>query len=438
MKTFFELRENVKTADKKPEVYTKPDGKKGVRMVPVDREVVKQEKNLEWLKAALEAQARKTKPCDEDVEETAEAKVDELNKSTLANYVKKASDDRTQNAYDVGKSGKMNYKGLKRRQGINRAVNKLVKENDDDEEDKRPHTHALVDKKGRAHGFAPYKMYDGHHHIITNRVGMRVATSDDHADAKRMAKNRGGSVITTKSVKLKKPIHPKDAEKLYGKSIKGHYHEAKEVDEVLDRPGALDSYRKKADASGNKARNSATRKIVRGNPDVSKEKDTMRKRNKGQDMADRAANRHFRKSIGLGYNSKKESVELEENKFANKSAERHKEVMKQARADMKSANNRDAMVKAMNRYQSAKKAHDRATRASFDEAKVDEISNAKMGQYVRKATDDAARRAMDAGEKAGRGDSKGFGKQMVKSRQRVKGVQKAMDKMDKNRLYGRQ
>jgi len=72
------------------------------------------------------------------------------------------------------------------------------------------------------------------------------------------------------------------------------------------------------------------------------------------------------------------------------------------------------------------------------EATVDEISNAKMGQYVRKATDDAARRAMDAGEKAGRGDSKGFGKQMIKSRQRVKGVNKAMDKMDKNRLYGRQ
>ena len=35
--------ENVKSADRKPEVYTKPDCKKGVRMVPVDREVVKTE-----------------------------------------------------------------------------------------------------------------------------------------------------------------------------------------------------------------------------------------------------------------------------------------------------------------------------------------------------------------------------------------------------------
>jgi len=35
--------ENVKSADKKPEVFTKPDGKRGVRMVSVDREVIKTE-----------------------------------------------------------------------------------------------------------------------------------------------------------------------------------------------------------------------------------------------------------------------------------------------------------------------------------------------------------------------------------------------------------
>lgn len=57
-----------------------------------------------------------------------EQKVDELKKSTLASYIKKASDDRAKNAYDIGKSGKINYKGLKRRQGINRAVNKMANE----------------------------------------------------------------------------------------------------------------------------------------------------------------------------------------------------------------------------------------------------------------------------------------------------------------------
>ena len=54
--------------------------------------------------------------------------LDELSKATLGSYIKKASDDRAQNAFNVGKSGKINYKGLKRRQGINRATNKLTKE----------------------------------------------------------------------------------------------------------------------------------------------------------------------------------------------------------------------------------------------------------------------------------------------------------------------
>jgi len=93
---------------------------------------------------------------------------------------------------------------------------------------------------------------------------------------------------------------------------KNNIKDSVQVDEVLDRPGALDSYRKKADASGNKARNSATRKILQGpdkdgkRADHSDELKTMRKRNKGQDMADRVAAKQFRKSIGRGYNAPKE------------------------------------------------------------------------------------------------------------------------------------
>ena len=36
-------KENVKSADKKPEIFTKPDGKRGVRMVPTDKDVIKKE-----------------------------------------------------------------------------------------------------------------------------------------------------------------------------------------------------------------------------------------------------------------------------------------------------------------------------------------------------------------------------------------------------------
>ncbi len=56
--------------------------------------------------------------------------------------------------------------------------------------------------------------------------------------------------------------------------------------------------------------------------------------------------------------------------------------------------------------------------------KFSELSNNKMGQYVRKAADDAAK-------KGAAGDTK-------KAQARVKGVSKAMDKIDHNRLFGRQ
>ena len=72
--------------------------------------------------AKAERDRRMHKEANEEVE------LDELKKSTLGNYVKKASDDRAKNALEVGKTGKMNFKGLKRAQGINRAVNKLATE----------------------------------------------------------------------------------------------------------------------------------------------------------------------------------------------------------------------------------------------------------------------------------------------------------------------
>jgi hypothetical protein len=57
------------------------------------------------------------------------------------------------------------------------------------------------------------------------------------------------------------------------------------------------------------------------------------------------------------------------------------------------------------------------------EGNVSEISNYKMGQYVRKAAGDAAKKGA-AGDVAG-------------AKRRVKGVDKAMNKIDNNRLFGR-
>ena len=79
-----------------------------------------------------------------------------------------------------------------------------------------------------------------------------------------------------------------------------------ELDEVLDDPKAMDRYRSKAKYSSDRARNSATAKIVRGKGDYSGEKNTIRKREKGLDMVDRNAGRKLRKSL------RREEVELDE------------------------------------------------------------------------------------------------------------------------------
>ena len=72
--------ENVKSADKKPEVFTKPDGKRGVRMVSVDREVIKTEETDDikekgkglWhnIRAKRKRGEPKAKPGDKDYPKT--------------------------------------------------------------------------------------------------------------------------------------------------------------------------------------------------------------------------------------------------------------------------------------------------------------------------------------------------------------------------------
>ena len=108
------------------------------------------------------------------------------------------------------------------------AENRSRKESyDDDDEEHEPHTHAIVDKKGNAHGFAHYKLRDAH--VVKDRHGSTVATSDSMSGAKMYQRiHKGGTITPTKAVKLKKPMDHADAKKMVGKSIQGHYHEATE------------------------------------------------------------------------------------------------------------------------------------------------------------------------------------------------------------------
>ena len=111
---------------------------------------------------AYQDQARATvqkyreKPSQKNDKKPEAEKVDEVSKKTLTNYIKKASDDRAQNAYQVGKTGKMNFKGLKRRQGINRAAQKLAKEEVELDEKVYASDYNVGHEKSQFGGYRPH------------------------------------------------------------------------------------------------------------------------------------------------------------------------------------------------------------------------------------------------------------------------------------------
>ena len=423
-----EQKENVKTADKKPEMYTKPDGKRGTRMVPVDREVVKQEKNLEWLKAALEAQARKTKPCDEDVEETAEA-IDMSKvgtKATIMHPVTRVS--KKVDKKDVQKhvdSGWLHMGQKKNR--ITKSRKEATIPDGQTAMTKKPE----ISKKD--------KETVGKIQALMKRANEDDASARMYRDNPDMMKQQGPGGFKSLDPKAKKTIK-KAMKKLPPKPTKEDVNEIS-IDKLsrYGKAAAKDVQRQRDKVKGALDQPLSTKHQKAGMAAMKK----LTKRSKGSDMyVDKMTGRSkVKPSAATVGKDKHVSVE----NYAQKSADRHKMLMKQARSDMKNAKSHSDMIKHMNKYQSAKKAHDRATRGQFDEnkgieymkkvgnkkadaeaderKKVSELSNAKMGQYVRKAADDAAR-------KASKGD-------VVGARQRVKGVNKAMDKIDHNRLFGR-
>ena len=144
-KELFMRTENVKSADKKAEKYTKPDGKVGIRMVPVDKEVVKTE-NMRLInimkkaspaaKKALEAPSRVKSPnVTYDKDGKVVKKVNEVSPALLKRYIKK-SDKQAVKSFDKAidheddkdstKHDKIYNHGLKRGQGATKARNKLV------------------------------------------------------------------------------------------------------------------------------------------------------------------------------------------------------------------------------------------------------------------------------------------------------------------------
>ena len=527
MKSFLELRENVKTADRKPEIYTKPDGKKGTRMVPVDKEVIKQEKTLEWLKSALAREAKKVKPRQDDMEEAYEQTM----------YCKKCGCERgnpdpncsckmenasltdSQCYSEQSKCGSMPKKEgvneltiadvqkatamAKKRQAKEREAGKksvsttdlgarMPKKEDSDDYTvgrarlKKQFTHAAVDHKGNAVGFG--RKPGGVSHAAVHKNGVAHGFANSHSDAKDLVRRNGGSVVKLKHVELKKPISFAKADKHLGKSLKGHYHEAtipdgqtamtktpamkdkdkktmgkiadlmkraneSNVDEISK--GMASRYIKKAQVSTADAAKSTERGYVdsrspdrgiatAGKAQTRKGIKTFINRNKGTSTAvDKLTGKaKVPAKEGMAQDIAKQKIDQEKHQ----DAKRHDRMMDKARMkDTKDKNmselsmsmkdltktglnknahpDKDKIRKGLDALKKAGNAKADAE-AGERRKKFSELSNNKMGQYVRKAADDAAK-------KGAAGDTK-------KAQARVKGVSKAMDKMDKNRLFGRQ
>lgn len=367
MKTFLELSENVKTADRKPEQYTKPDGKKGTRMVPVDKEVIKQEKTLEWLKSALAREAKAAKPREDDLDEAYNME-NMCCKNCGDMFGKPTKENKScqYNAYEP--KGKNWIKAEKQHEKV--ECPKCKGKGCDHCDNKGYHTEAK-------------EAHDPKH--VKQAVGI---ASDP--------RYKGGNMTGATKVinKLSKGLsdHPQ---------VKAVLKRQNEGINELDKK-TLGSYIKKAGPDAVKQKAQAARHSDAGDM-ANKDKDMYKHYAKSQRAMDKAANRQ--KGIGKAVDKLTRESNVSELTIA--------DVLK-------------ATEKAKKRQEKERKATGKSSVSTTDLAarkKVSELSNAKMGQYVRKAADDAARKG-SAGDVAG-------------ARQRVKGVSKAMDKIDKNRLFGR-
>lgn len=314
----------IKSADKKPEKYVGPDGKPKIRMVPVDKEVVKSEGGMKRIATTQSNKADRMAAGDKKGLETFKKKTDEacwdshkqvgmkkkgnkmvpdcvpkneaysmkemVCKSCGDAYGKPTNEACMYDAYDMAGENWCSRKEYMTAQKKNEA-NTYVGQRD---------KMKIIGRKPHPDG--------GHIVTLQTQAGKTI---------KRHLKN-GKVKDMNEEVKQVDEISKKTAQSYLDKTkgddafsgtrkannrLKGAIHavgikrKKESVDEVLDTPGAMNRYHNKAKAQSDRARNSATAKIVRGNKDISKEKDIIRKREKGMDMATNVRAKQFRKAV---------------------------------------------------------------------------------------------------------------------------------------------
>ena len=311
----------TKSADRKPEKYVGPDGKPKIRMVPVDKEVVKNEGGMKRIATTQANKADRMAAGGKKGLETFKKKTDEacwdshkqvgmkkkgnkmvpncvpknesysmkekVCKSCGDTYGKPTNESCMYDAYDMAGENWCSRKEYIAAQKKNEANTYAGQRDKMKIINSKPHPDGghIVTMQTKAGKTIKRHLKNGKVKDMkeeVNEISKKTAQSyldktkgDDAFSGTRKANNRLKGAIHAVGIKRKK----------------------ESVDEVLDTPGAMDRYHNKAKAQSDRARNSATAKIVRGNKDISKEKDVIRRREKGMDMATNVRAKQFRKAV---------------------------------------------------------------------------------------------------------------------------------------------
>jgi len=192
--------------------------------------------------------------------------------------------------------------------------------------------------------------------------------------------------------------------------------EVEQVDEVLDTPKAMDSYRNKAKYSKDRATNSAVANILRKG-DHSSDLKTMSNREKGLKMADRNA---MKKTFKALRGAKTEDFDSEH--------AHHSQGLKDAHADMSRARTHDDMIKAMNKKARHERALSKMNRMK-EEVELDEAPRRK-GAPKMSGDSIAIQRAKDAEHAKAMGRSVKTGRKLPK--RTMTSTQKSLASMREN------
>jgi len=327
----------INSADRKPEKYVGPDGKTKIRMVPVDREVVKTEGGMKRI--ATNQSDKNADPKDKGLKTFKKLRASYESFEPHMMY-----DPKTGKGYkaeveaDHLRMKKMGYTHDKPEVKETYSMKEMVCKSCGDAYGKPTNEACMYDAYDMAgENWCSRKEYmtaqkkNEANTYVGQRDKMKIIGRKPHPDGghivtlqtqagktiKRHLKN-GKVKDMNEEVKQVDEISKKTAQSYLDKTkgddafsgtrkannrLKGAIHavgikrKKESVDEVLDTPGAMDRYHNKAKAQSDRARNSATAKIVRGNKDISKEKDIIRKREKGMDMATNVRAKQFRKAV---------------------------------------------------------------------------------------------------------------------------------------------